>query len=430
MFGTDMGFTDAFFEAMSGFTTTGATVINNLETLPKGLLLWRALMQWFGGIGVIVVAMVFLPILRIGGMQIFRLEGFDTFGKILPRAAEIARSILGIYLLLTFLCFLAYSLVGLGYFDAISHAMTTIATGGFANYDAIHTGQGQTFALSAFITGLCGLVLTLACQSQNSKLNIQQTFILTTGIWVVLPFFGALPFMFGTDMGFTDAFFEAMSGFTTTGATVINNLETLPKGLLLWRALMQWFGGIGVIVVAMVFLPILRIGGMQIFRLEGFDTFGKILPRAAEIARSILGIYLLLTFLCFLAYSLVGLGYFDAISHAMTTIATGGFANYDAIHTGQGQTFALSAFITGLCGLVLTLACQSQNSKLNIQQTFILTTGIWVVLPFFGALPFMFGTDMGFTDAFLRLCQVSPPRARPLLTIWKRFPKVCCFGEH
>ncbi len=164
-------------------------------------------MQWFGGIGVIVVAMVFLPILRIGGMQIFRLEGFDTFGKILPRAAEIARSILGIYLLLTFLCFLAYSLVGLGYFDAISHAMTTIATGGFANYDAIHTGQGQTFALSAFITGLCGLVLTLACQSQNSKLNIQQTFILTTGIWVVLPFFGALPFMFGTDMGFTDAFF-------------------------------------------------------------------------------------------------------------------------------------------------------------------------------------------------------------------------------
>ncbi len=143
--------------------------------------------------------------------------------------------------------------------------------------------------------------------------------------------------MFGTDMGFTDAFFEAMSGFTTTGATVINNLETLPKGLLLWRALMQWFGGIGVIVVAMVFLPILRIGGMQIFRLEGFDTFGKILPRAAEIARSILGIYLLLTFLCFLAYSLVGLGYFDAISHAMTTIATGGFANYDAIHTGQGK---------------------------------------------------------------------------------------------
>ncbi len=320
-------------------------------------------MQWFGGIGVIVVAMVFLPILRIGGMQIFRLEGFDTFGKILPRAAEIARSILGIYLLLTFLCFLAYSLVGLGYFDAISHAMTTIATGGFANYDAIHTGQGQTFALSAFITGLCGLVLTLACQSQNSKLNIQQTFILTTGIWVVLPFFGALPFMFGTDMGFTDAFFEAMSGFTTTGATVINNLETLPKGLLLWRALMQWFGGIGVIVVAMVFLPILRIGGMQIFRLEGFDTFGKILPRAAEIARSILGIYLLLTFLCFLAYSLVGLGYFDAISHAMTTIATGGFANYDAIHTGQGQTFALSAFITGLCGLVLTLACQSQTAS-------------------------------------------------------------------
>ncbi len=191
--------------------------------------------------------------------------------------------------------------------------------------------HGQAFLISAFITCITGAVIALATENTaRAGLNIQQTFFLTTGVWVVLPLFGALPFVFGaTNATYTDAFFEAMSGLTTTGATVFTGLDDLPPGLLLWRGLLQWFGGIGVVVVAMVFLPVLRVGGMQIFRTEGFDTFGKILPRAAEISKSISIIYVTLTALCSFAYISAGMDGFDALVHGMTTIATGGFANYD-----------------------------------------------------------------------------------------------------
>lgn len=212
-----------------------------------------------------------------------------------------------------------------------------------------HDGFGYTFALSAFFTVLCGGALALTCaNTAGAGLNIQQTFILTTGVWLVLPIFGALPFVIGaTEARFVDAFFEAMSGLTTTGATVFNGLNELPRGLLLWRGMMQWFGGVGVVVVAMVFLPVLRVGGMQIFRTEGFDTFGKILPRAAEISRSISSIYVTLTVVCMIAYSMTGMNGFDATVHAMTTVATGGFANYDDSFgsLGAGAEYVGSIFM-------------------------------------------------------------------------------------
>jgi trk system potassium uptake protein TrkH len=199
-------------------------------------------------------------------------------------------------------------------------------------------GHWGAFAEAAALTGMVGLLTTLACANGVTRgLTIQQTFILTTGVWLVLPIFGALPFVLGaTEARYVDAFFEAMSGLTTTGSTVFTGLDDLPAGLLLWRGLLQWFGGIGIIVVAMVFLPELRVGGMQIFRSEGFDTFGKILPRATEIASRISVIYLALTLACALSYAALGLSAFDAVIHAMTTIATGGFANYDASFGGFG----------------------------------------------------------------------------------------------
>ena len=194
-------------------------------------------------------------------------------------------------------------------------------------------GQGHwvAFLESAIISTMSGGLMALACSNGvRQGLNIQQTFLLTTGVWVALPIFGALPFMLGdTELRVVDAFFEAMSGLTTTGSTVLSGLDQMPKGLLLWRGLLQWLGGIGIIVVAMVFLPELRVGGMQIFRSEGFDTFGKILPRATEISSRISGIYVVLTMCCAAAYMLSGMSAFDATVHAMTTIATGGFANYD-----------------------------------------------------------------------------------------------------
>lgn len=193
-------------------------------------------------------------------------------------------------------------------------------------------GHWPVFAESAILTVLVGGLVALACKNGvREGLTIQQTFLLTTGVWVMLPVFGALPFVIGdTEARIVDAVFEAMSGLTTTGSTVLSGLDELPKGLLLWRGVMQWLGGIGIIVVAMVFLPELRVGGMQIFRSEGFDTFGKILPRATEISSRISVIYLSLTLVCIMGYVLTGMSAFDATVHAMTTVATGGFANYDA----------------------------------------------------------------------------------------------------
>ncbi|MEL6889576.1 MAG: TrkH family potassium uptake protein [Pseudomonadota bacterium] len=205
------------------------------------------------------------------------------------------------------------------------------------------------FAESALITLVIGSVLSLSCaNSVREGLTIQQTFLLTTGVWLALPVFGALPFWFGaTEARYVDAFFEAMSGLTTTGSTVLSGLEALPKGLLLWRGILQWLGGIGIIVVAMVFLPELRVGGMQIFRTEAFDTFGKILPRATEIASRISVIYIALTLICALAYIGAGMNAFDATVHAMTTIATGGFANYDASFAafGPGASYVACLFM-------------------------------------------------------------------------------------
>jgi trk system potassium uptake protein TrkH len=193
-------------------------------------------------------------------------------------------------------------------------------------------GHWGTFAESAAITTVLGIILTLACANALMRgLSIQQTFMLTTGVWLVLPIFGALPFVLGaTEARVVDAFFEAMSGMTTTGSTVFTGLDTLPQGILLWRGLLQWYGGIGIIVVAMVFMPELRVGGMQIFRSEAFDTMGKILPRAAEIASRISVIYLTLTIACGLTYLALGMEPFDALVHSLTTMSTGGFSTRDA----------------------------------------------------------------------------------------------------
>ncbi len=194
------------------------------------------------------------------------------------------------------------------------------------------TRHWEAFFVSATITCLTGVLVALCCHNgRGNGLTLQQTFLLTTGVWLALPFFGALPFMLGaTEARVVDALFESMSGLTTTGATVFSGLEELPRGMLLWRGLLQWLGGIGIIVVAMVFLPELRVGGMQIFRSEGFDTMGKILPRATAISGQISTIYAGLTLACMLSYIVMGMPSFDAIVHALTTISTGGFSTYDA----------------------------------------------------------------------------------------------------
>jgi len=184
------------------------------------------------------------------------------------------------------------------------------------------TGEVETFLSSALISVFCGGGVAMATRSpRTSALDIQQGFLLTTLVWLILPVFGALPFWIGAPgVAYTDAFFEAMSGLTTTGATVFSGLDTMPKATLLWRGMLQWFGGVGIVVVAMALLPALRVGGMQIFRTEGFDTMGKVLPRAAEISVSISYIYVALTAGAAMAYAAAGLSMFDALGHALSRV--------------------------------------------------------------------------------------------------------------
>jgi len=196
---------------------------------------------------------------------------------------------------------------------------------------AIGDTDWLVFAGSSSLTLFVGVLLTVANRVKATDLSIKQAFLLTTLSWTMLVTFSALPFVWsGQGATYTDAFFEAMSGLTTTGATVFTGLEKAPRGLLLWRAILQWLGGIGIIVMAIAVLPMLQVGGMQLFRMESSDTSEKILPRATQIAGSIAGLYLLLTTLCVFGYLLAGMTLFDAVAHAMTTIATGGFSTYDA----------------------------------------------------------------------------------------------------
>jgi len=156
-------------------------------------------------------------------------------------------------------------------------------------------------------------------------------FLLTVLSWVALSGFASLPFLMDPlKLSVTDALFEATSGITTTGSTVMTGLDDMPKGILLWRAILQWIGGVGIVVTAMAVLPMLKIGGMQLFRLESSDMGEKILPKAASLAAGIGGIYVVLTLFCMLGYLATGMNGFDAISHAMTTLATGGYSTSDA----------------------------------------------------------------------------------------------------
>lgn len=187
----------------------------------------------------------------------------------------------------------------------------------------------KVFFVCIIITAFFGGALMLSNSGHDFAISIQQAFMLTALSWLALSFFGALPFHFSTlNMSFADAFFEAMSGITTTGSTVIIGLDYAPPGILLWRAILQWLGGIGIILMAMSVMPFLKVGGMQIFRTELSEN-EKVLPRTAQLASSIGLIYVGLTILCALTYMLCGMGTFDALAHSLTTISTGGFSTYD-----------------------------------------------------------------------------------------------------
>ena len=190
--------------------------------------------------------------------------------------------------------------------------------------------NSHSFLSSAFITILIGTMFVLANLQEQYQLNLRQTFLFSTFTWIAVAIFGSIPFVLSNlDFSFSDSFFESMSGITTTGSTVITNLDSTPKSILLWRAIMQWLGGVGIIVMAITVLPLLKVGGMQLFKIESSDKPEKILPKASQVALIIIFTYLILTFLCAFFYKILGMNLFDSVAHAMTTIATGGFSTHN-----------------------------------------------------------------------------------------------------
>jgi len=192
------------------------------------------------------------------------------------------------------------------------------------------SADAMAFLGSAAVTGLAGSLLALFAPAPREVLNFKESFLLTTLAWVITSLFSSLPFAFGTlGLGFTDAFFEAASGLTTTGATVLSGLDQMPRGILLWRALLQWIGGIGIIVLALAILPHLGIGGMHLFHTESSDRSTNPFPRIRSLMQAIFFVYLGLSLLSALAYLAAGMTAFDAVAHALTTIATGGYSTSD-----------------------------------------------------------------------------------------------------
>jgi trk system potassium uptake protein TrkH len=188
----------------------------------------------------------------------------------------------------------------------------------------------EAFAASSVVTFFAGGLLVLFAYDENpGRIGVKEGFLLTSVAWAVIAAFAALPFL-GHGLTYTDAYFESMSGLTTTGSTVMSGLENMTRGILLWRALLCGIGGLGIIVTAIIMLPFLRVGGMQLFQMESSDKSEKVLPRAFELTLATAAVFSGFVLLCAFLYWWFGMKGFDAICHALTSVSTAGFANYDA----------------------------------------------------------------------------------------------------
>ena len=193
----------------------------------------------------------------------------------------------------------------------------------------LYKENSNSFFSSSIITIFIGILTILATLKRDNQLNLQQAFLFSTMAWISIAFFGSIPFFLSNlDLTFSEAFFESMSGITTTGSTVISNLDETPKSILMWRAIMQWLGGVGIIVMATTVLPLLKVGGMQVFKTDSSEA-EKLLPKTIEVASVIILIYTTLTIGCVTIYWLQGMSVFDSIAHALTTLATGGFSTHN-----------------------------------------------------------------------------------------------------
>ncbi|MEZ5811221.1 MAG: TrkH family potassium uptake protein [Rhizobiaceae bacterium] len=213
----------------------------------------------------------------------------------------------------------------------------------------------KVFTASSFFTGGLALAIAIATNTRAPPVSARFGFLLVNLLWITMCVAGAIPFLTSSlDMSPTDAAFEAVAGVTTTGATVISNIDTLPPGMLLWRSILQWMGGLGVIALGLFLLPFLNVGGVSYFRIESSDIDDRPFARFSTFAAGLLSIYAVLTLACALAYAIAGMTAFDAINHALTTVSTAGFSTHDASIGHYGGSHAvlwvgiLFMFIGGL----------------------------------------------------------------------------------
>ena len=219
-------------------------------------------------------------------------------------------------------------------------------------FQFLYSEIDSSFFGASIVTIIFGTLFFLSNLDHDKRLTLQQAFLLTALSWLSIAIFGSLPFVFSDlDFSFTNAFFESMSGITTTGSTIISNLDEMPKSILLWRAILQWLGGIGIIVMAITLMPIMNVGGMQLFKVSNNDSSEKILPKSKEIALRLIYIYSSLTLFCGITYKIFGMSFFDSLTHSMTTIATGGFSNYnESIGFFNSVSIEISAMIFIILG--------------------------------------------------------------------------------
>ncbi|MDY0008076.1 MAG: TrkH family potassium uptake protein [Bdellovibrionales bacterium] len=262
----------------------------------------------------------------------------------------------------------------------------------------------KVFASAQLVTAFIGFALIFANREDKFTMNLRQTFVLTSVAWIFMTAFAALPFAFADiNLPYGRAFFEAMSGLTTTGATVITGLDDLPKGILIWRSMLQWLGGVGFLVIALAVLPLLQVSGMQIFKTQSFGT-DKVLPSAQQMAFYIMMIYALLTLSCAVLLFAAGMSLFDAFCHAMTSVATGGFANYDTsighFKSATIEWIVIGFMLLGALPFVQYVRMLKGNSRAALNDVQVRT--FFCILGFLAALVavYLFITGQaGFFDA-------------------------------
>ncbi|MGK8705310.1 TrkH family potassium uptake protein [Metapseudomonas otitidis] len=262
----------------------------------------------------------------------------------------------------------------------------------------------HAFVWSSLATFITGLGLVIPGRPEQAHLRPRDMYLLTVSSWVVVGIFAALPFLLTQHISYTDAFFESMSGITATGATVLSGLDSMSQGILIWRSLLHWLGGIGFIGMAVAILPLLRIGGMRLFQTESSDRSEKVMPRSHMVAKYIVAVYVGFTLLGTLAFWLAGMSAFDAVNHAMSAISTGGFSTSDQSLAKWQQPavhwVAVVVMILGSLPFALYVATLRGNRKALIRDAQVrgfigLLLVIWLVL---GAW-YWLTTDLHWLDA-------------------------------